>query len=238
VVVERYKHSAVLGYVPAGRDATVSYGQLDFRFRNSFDYPIVIRSFIEGDKLSVGLWGKSPLTYNVRLTSDSKSLSTPIVEHQDTTLPPGRRVVVEPGKPGQLVVISKLVSNSGNEAAKRSIVSKNLYPAQPKVVRVGVIRQATNEVEPSQNNAAETGNNRESTPDLTANNSEKQSTTDGGVQNDAMGNNSNSVKADTSHVTESMLTIETGKTGSGVAPSTEPIPGTVSTDSEQADISQ
>ena len=34
-VVERHPHSAPVGYVPVGRDATVSYGSADFRFQNN-----------------------------------------------------------------------------------------------------------------------------------------------------------------------------------------------------------
>jgi len=34
-VVERHPHSAPVGYVPKGRDATVSYGSVDFKFRNN-----------------------------------------------------------------------------------------------------------------------------------------------------------------------------------------------------------
>lgn len=41
-IVERHYHSLPIGYVPLGRDATVSYGSLDYRFRNNLDVPIKI----------------------------------------------------------------------------------------------------------------------------------------------------------------------------------------------------
>ena len=34
-VVERHEHGKDVGYVPEGKDATISYGDLDFRFKNS-----------------------------------------------------------------------------------------------------------------------------------------------------------------------------------------------------------
>ncbi len=40
VIAERHRHSMKVTYVPAGRDATVSWGSIDFKFRNSQDYPV------------------------------------------------------------------------------------------------------------------------------------------------------------------------------------------------------
>lgn len=41
-VVERYTHSREIGYVPTGRDATVSWEGPDFKFKNPYDIPILI----------------------------------------------------------------------------------------------------------------------------------------------------------------------------------------------------
>ena len=45
-VVERYLHSKPIGYVPRGRDATVSY-HLDFKFRNNSDHYVLIRAWTD-----------------------------------------------------------------------------------------------------------------------------------------------------------------------------------------------
>lgn len=52
-VVERHAHSLAVDYVPPGRDATVAWDMLDFRFRNDSDGPILIRAAIEGWQLHV-----------------------------------------------------------------------------------------------------------------------------------------------------------------------------------------
>lgn len=41
-VIERSEHGKEVGYVPKGKDAAVSYGSLDFKFRNDNDYKIRI----------------------------------------------------------------------------------------------------------------------------------------------------------------------------------------------------
>ena len=52
-VVERHPHSRPVEYVPRGRDATVVYGLLDFKFRNNTDEAIIIRSQVWGRNLTI-----------------------------------------------------------------------------------------------------------------------------------------------------------------------------------------
>lgn len=51
--VEWHHHSLNVGYVPKGRDATVSYGGLDFRFENTTGVPILLKAFNKGGSLTV-----------------------------------------------------------------------------------------------------------------------------------------------------------------------------------------
>lgn len=52
-MVERHHHSLSVGYVPEGRDATVSYGVLDFRFQNTSNAPFVIKTIYGNGFLTV-----------------------------------------------------------------------------------------------------------------------------------------------------------------------------------------
>lgn len=51
--VEKHHHSVSVGYVPNGRDATVSYGGLDFRFQNTTNVPLLLKAVINGGALTV-----------------------------------------------------------------------------------------------------------------------------------------------------------------------------------------
>ena len=44
-------------YVSGGRDATVAYGSLDFKFKNNRDYPVKIVSSVGGGYCTVSLYG-------------------------------------------------------------------------------------------------------------------------------------------------------------------------------------
>ncbi len=54
-VTERHLHSKSIGYVPKGQDATVSYGSVDFRFRNNRSYPVMIKVSMDGNELTVNI---------------------------------------------------------------------------------------------------------------------------------------------------------------------------------------
>ncbi|UNC91846.1 VanW family protein [Candidatus Contubernalis alkaliaceticus] len=54
-VVERYPHSKPVGYVPKGKDATVS-NYLDFKFRNNTDKFLLVKASSYGGKIEVEIW--------------------------------------------------------------------------------------------------------------------------------------------------------------------------------------
>lgn len=52
-IVERHTHSLPVTYVPTGKDATVSYGYLDFRFQNNKTYPVKIQAVVKKNTLEI-----------------------------------------------------------------------------------------------------------------------------------------------------------------------------------------
>lgn len=52
-ITRRVSHSAEVTYVPPGRDATVSWGGPDFRFKNNLNKPVLIRIMMGESKLTV-----------------------------------------------------------------------------------------------------------------------------------------------------------------------------------------
>ena len=56
-ITERHNHYFLTSYVPAGRDATVSWGSVDFKFKNNRKYPIKIVSKVEDGVATVSIYG-------------------------------------------------------------------------------------------------------------------------------------------------------------------------------------
>jgi len=52
-ITERHHHSLNVGYVATGRDATVSYGTLDFKFQNISGAPFLIKTVYENDHITI-----------------------------------------------------------------------------------------------------------------------------------------------------------------------------------------
>lgn len=52
-ILERHHHSRDVGYVPKGRDATVSFGGLDFQFQNTTGIPLIIKSYYQKGAITV-----------------------------------------------------------------------------------------------------------------------------------------------------------------------------------------
>lgn len=52
---ERHAHSLPVHYLPAGYDATVAYGSLDFKFVNAYQYPLMIKGTAVDGNLTIDL---------------------------------------------------------------------------------------------------------------------------------------------------------------------------------------
>lgn len=59
-IVRRSNHSMPVKYVPAGRDATVSYGSLDLQFENDTDGPIYVAAKGRNGRLTMAIYGQEP----------------------------------------------------------------------------------------------------------------------------------------------------------------------------------
>ena len=57
-IVERHPHSKRVYYVPPGKDAAISWPGLDFKFYNSLNNPVIIRTSVAGRVLTIWLLGK------------------------------------------------------------------------------------------------------------------------------------------------------------------------------------
>lgn len=136
-VVERYNHSKPLGYVALGRDATVVFGALDFRFENNTNSPIMIMAEVNGDKLVVGVCGQERLMSTVELVSSDQRLIPPaVIKKQDATMYLGETKIDRQGKPGYEVTTMRIVRSQGREI-KREVLSKDQYLPDNTVVKVG-----------------------------------------------------------------------------------------------------
>ncbi|SNS76496.1 G5 domain-containing protein [Anaerovirgula multivorans] len=126
-VTSRRNHSLSVPYVPLGHDAAVANNHIDFQFKNNFQNPIYIDSFVVGDKVFVKLYGKKEDNFTITLLSDVIEVIEPKIEtKKDPDMFIGeKKVEVEPKK-GYRVNTYKIYSQNGKEI-KREHISRDNY---------------------------------------------------------------------------------------------------------------
>lgn len=136
-IVERYNHSKPLSYVPLGRDATVAFGVLDFKFTNNTPGPLMIMAEVTGNKLMVGIFGKNHIAETVEIMSIKQEPIPPeTIKKPDDTLYVGETKIEKQGKSGPAVIVVRIVRSQGQEI-KREVLSKDRYLPEDTIVKVG-----------------------------------------------------------------------------------------------------
>jgi len=135
-IVERHNHSFYISHYPMGRDATVSWGGPDFKFKNDTKNWILIRTATTASTLTIALYGADP-GYDVQYTTGPFTNVVPhgVQEIKDPRLAMGRRVVEDTGVDGRNVVVKRVVYLGGVVVREDSFVSH--YSPKIEVVRVG-----------------------------------------------------------------------------------------------------
>lgn len=66
-ILMRINHGFAPSYMPLGMDATVSWGSLDFRFRNNMDYPIRIEAEASEGNVTISIFGTDTRDHYVKM---------------------------------------------------------------------------------------------------------------------------------------------------------------------------
>ena len=143
-VVKRYNHSLTVGYVPYGQDATVSSGEIDFRFKNDTREPIKIVASSDDAGVYITLLGKKPdPSVTVKIENiTTQTLVPEVIVEEDETLAPGEEVVDYAGKTGYVVQTYKHIYKDG-VLAETVHVSTSRYKKIDKTVRKGPAAEET-----------------------------------------------------------------------------------------------
>lgn len=136
-IVRRRHHAFPVHYVPAGRDATVVDGVIDFRFKNRLAHPVAIDAKVIGGRVTVNVYGHPEDKTQVEiLTGNRSTVGAGMKTISDPKLPKGRRVVEESSRSGIRVTVTRVVKKDGQEPRKE-VVSRDYYRPFDGVVRVG-----------------------------------------------------------------------------------------------------
>lgn len=133
-IVERYPHSRPSYYIKLGLDATVVYPTINYRFRNPFDFPIVLHETVAGGVVRAEILGprrKHTVTYFRRI---DEVIPFEELERPTPKLPEGARVIAQRGIPGFKTTSSRLVRDGAYGVREKWSDS---YPPTTQIVHVG-----------------------------------------------------------------------------------------------------
>lgn len=136
---ERSNHSMLVSYSEPGLDATVANNYIDYKFINTYDFPIYIESFLSDFNVCVNIYGNKEKLDNktYELVNEIHEKYEYTVKYEDdNTLEKGKEKVVINGMPGYKVS-SYLVTYKDGVEVSREYISTDSYKPLDTIIKRG-----------------------------------------------------------------------------------------------------
>lgn len=135
-VVERQNHSFYISHYPTGRDATVSWGGPDLRWRNPTKQWVLVAVGYTSDSITVSLYGTDP-GYEIDYSTGKFTNVTPYKKNvvKDSSLASGMQLIEDPGVDGKKVVVTRTVKQNGRVIRTDTFTSN--YKPKSATVKLG-----------------------------------------------------------------------------------------------------
>lgn len=148
-ITARRNHTLPVSYVPLGRDATVSYGATDFKFKNNTNFPVEIRAIAESGLNTIIILGtdEHPEREIKIVTSQTGTSSPKVIIEKDPELPEGEIKVESKGTNGSSHISYKVVYENGVEIS-RTQLAKSVYAGKDRVEIHGTKKAEVTPTEP------------------------------------------------------------------------------------------
>lgn len=142
-ITERYNHSVRVSYVKPGMDATLAFPVKDFRFVNTLTGPVVLRSAVDGSRLTVSVLGQAQDMKKV-VIQQRMLQSIPFSEDvgQDPLLPAGKTRIERAGVSGCIVETRRIEYGPDGEISSSETISTDRYAPLSRKMIVGTGKKA------------------------------------------------------------------------------------------------
>lgn len=137
-IVQVKNHSIPSGYADKGRDATVAYGSIDLIFRNNYNHPILIKNFIEENKLISIVYGNNKDKKNIGIETEIvEIIPKSVIIKNSEDLKEGKRKIEDKGRDGYKVNTYRVYKSNGT-IEKKELINESYYPPKEKILLIGV----------------------------------------------------------------------------------------------------
>ena len=137
-IVDRSNHQFLTSYVSASQDATVAWGSIDFKFKNTREYPIKIEAKAKNGVCEMIIYGiKEDVEYEVVIQSVVNSyIPYTTVYEDDPTIAEGKEIVEQSGYTGCTSEAYRILKLNGAVVSK-TLLSKDTYDPMTRIIRRG-----------------------------------------------------------------------------------------------------
>jgi len=148
-ITERRPHGLTISYLANGLDATVVYGNTDFRFRNKMDFPIKIETFIEGNQMVARIIGTNVDGSRVEVELANEAVIPFSIQNTETDeLYIGDTAVFTGGQNGARVDVFQNHFAANGELIERISVGTSRYNHQNRIILHGTAERPPPPPEP------------------------------------------------------------------------------------------
>ena len=153
--VERRNHQFVTSYIGPGRDATVVYGAIDFKFKNTRKYPVRLKASAVNGIATVTVYGiKEENEYTFKFeTRTIETIPFTTNYEKDWALDVGTEKIKRKGSNG-IKTETYIVKMQDGKVVSRNLLSRDTYSAMSRIVIKGTkgeeISTPTTPVEPQE----------------------------------------------------------------------------------------
>lgn len=135
-IINVRNHSIPSTYISKGRDATVSLGDIDFKFRNNYDNPILIYNEVLENKVVSTIYGNKNDKKEIEIITEIiETLPSKTVKEYSEDLFIGEKAIKEEGRVGYKVNTFRVYKENNNQ--KKEFVYESYYPPKDKIILSG-----------------------------------------------------------------------------------------------------
>ncbi|MCU9810135.1 VanW family protein [Paraclostridium sp. AKS46] len=137
-IVQARNHSIPSGYIEKGRDATVSYGNIDLIFKNNYKSPILIKNEVRDNKIITTIYGNENDKKIVDIRTDILGIIKPkTIEKESKALYEGETRIESKGRNGYKVKTYRVYKNEDGSSINEELINESYYPPKNKVLIKG-----------------------------------------------------------------------------------------------------
>ncbi len=132
--LNRTPHTRPSAYIKMGLDAAVAYPTINFRFKNTFPFPVVLHETVKDGLVRAEILGPQRTTTVTFIRHIDEVIPFQEVEREDPRLPEGARVLGQRGIPGFKLHRYRIVRDGPFAVRERW---NDTYPPTNQIIRVG-----------------------------------------------------------------------------------------------------